>query len=131
MANNDRRDFIVKLLKIGAEYLLPIAKEAFYEYRDRILEAHKVSDEERAILIDWIFEGEPKPAPPVEPPPEPVDNYLTKFPAPVPDDAELLSVTYGFLVGDQVCAESVDSEWMVVQKGASRLGAKLLRVIGG
>lgn len=129
MANNDRRDFIVKLLKIGAEYLLPIAKEAFYEYRERILEAHKVSDEERAILLDWIFEGEPTKKPPVEPPPS-SSNYLMKFLPPVPPDQTLID-TYHFLLGDQVCAESVDSEWMVVKKGASRLGKNLLRVIGG
>lgn len=143
MANNQNRDMIVGLLKIGAKYLLPIAKEAFYEYRDRLLEAAKVSDEERAILLEWVFDDDaaPTPADPVPPvtpptPPPPTEPdvakvpYLQAFDPPVPDDAVLRGEGFGFVAGDQVCADSDNAPWMVAAKGSSRLGAKLLRVIG-
>jgi hypothetical protein len=137
MANNENRDFIIDLLKIGARYLLPIAKEAFYEYRRRILDQYDVSEEERAELLDWLFDegDEPDvatpPADPDVPPTEPVPavpgKYLTAFPPPVPARSSPRLSEY--VEGDRVCAEDWDREWMVVPKGQSTLGAKVLFTI--
>lgn len=135
MANNENRDRIIaELLKIGREYLLPIAKQAFYDYRDRILDAYKVSDEDRAALLSWIFEGQPDAPTTTDPTTDPVDPvpavpgmYLTAFDPPVPSRDELLA--RGYVEGDRVCGEGGDSDWMVVQKGQSTLGAKVLFTI--
>mgnify|MGYP003423070581 CR=1 FL=1 len=54
--------------------------------------------------------------------------YLKKFPPPVASNHDLL-VVHGFAAGSQVCAESENSEWMVVPKGQPTLGAKVLRYV--
>lgn len=60
MADGANTKLIKELLKIGYDALAPIAKEKFYEYRDRVLDAAEVSPEEREALLAYVFD-EPEP----------------------------------------------------------------------
>lgn len=128
MANGENRDQIIRaLLQIGKEYLWPIARDAFYEYRDRILSAYKVGPEERAELLGWIFddgeEADPNGPLPVNPAP-----YMEALEPPIPDDAELLA--RGYKVGDRIVPDDDSPRWFMVRKGQPLLDMKVLRTIG-
>lgn len=130
----------IEILKLLGTALAPLV-QAYAEAR-KLAKQSGVTDADLAAAdARWTknyvdpLAGQPSPpSPPVEPPPEPTTrptNYLKKFDPPVPEDPQLMGEAWGFKLGDQVCAESADSKWMVAKKGGSRLGAPLLRVIGG
>lgn len=63
------------------------------------------------------------------PPPPPGPPYLTVMEPPIPDDDALLLL--GYQIGDRVAGNGESPQWMMVKKGSSLLGAKVIRVIGG
>lgn len=119
----------IALLKVLGEALAPLIK-AYAEARKLAAQNGVTAEQLAEADARWTKHYEDPLAgqiPPVDPPVNLVP-YLTKFPAPVASNHDLL-VKYRFAAGSQVCAESENSEWMVVPRGQPTLGAKVLRYV--